>query len=390
MGEPDDESGDAWTTEEGGFDDDPTVQRAVDATAERIRNDGGMTRDGERTAETETGSAYSTGNVQDLVQQLLNQGVSAGTVAAASGGGGRGGGTTTQLPQPPLPPSNATTPQAQGPAYTAAIPTSSENLMTQQQTMGALVPLFAQWMHVSQQQQQQQQQQHQQQLYGPIMIQLLQQILASSNQAPFAQVNANAISTAFLQSYMYAQMQQQQQQQQSGGMINPTFISTAPTAPVILPWSAPGVYPGVAGFNTVIPGGVQPAAVAATVTTTTTVPGNTSQRSDEAPAPKKRRRYNMEAFPQKLHRLITEAAANDNDSIVRFTEDGTMFRILNSDEFEKLLPGYFRHNSMASFKRLLHMYDFKRVQGTWVSRRQCCHSFLAIMKKGDRLVSLLY
>ena len=80
--------------------------------------------------------------------------------------------------------------------------------------------------------------------------------------------------------------------------------------------------------------------------------------------PKKKRKYSHEAFPQKLHRLITEAAENEEERVaVHWTEDGTRFKIVDTSGFEKILPRYFRHGNIASFKRLLHMYDFKRIMG---------------------------
>lgn len=88
--------------------------------------------------------------------------------------------------------------------------------------------------------------------------------------------------------------------------------------------------------------------------------------SAAAAAPSKRKRkYNHESFPQKLHRLIMDAAENGSQHIVHFTDNGTKFKILSAEGFEKILPKYFRHKKISSFSRMLHLYDFKRVQGTW-------------------------
>eukprot|EP00977_Amphora_coffeiformis_P001360 scaffold286_cov169-Amphora_coffeaeformis.AAC.4 len=344
-----------------GEENDP-AQLALDVATEQIlSNEETPHNNSEPASEADNESMYSTGNVHDILQQLLNQTGSAGI----AGGVGGGANTTPPSPQPPAPliPMQPQIFQAQAPTSTTSSPVLGQNLVAQvmssPQTLAALMPLFVQWLQLHAQPGPllpPPQQQPQQQQYWPVMAQLLQQILTSSIQATPSQVNADAICRAFLQSYMYSQMQLQQ----SGGMLPPAFVSTvASSTALILPWFTAGMQPLVPGFNTAIPSGVQPVVAAAATT-----PGDNPQ-SAEAPAPKKRRRYNMEAFPQKLHRIITEAAANNNESIIRFTEDGTMFQILNADEFEKLLPGYFRHNSIASFKRLLHMYDFKRVQGTW-------------------------
>lgn len=80
---------------------------------------------------------------------------------------------------------------------------------------------------------------------------------------------------------------------------------------------------------------------------------------------KRKRRYNHEGFPQKLHRLIREASVEQNSHIVKFTEDGKQFQIVDTVAFEGILPRYFRHGKISSFKRLLHMYGFQRTQGTW-------------------------
>jgi hypothetical protein len=95
----------------------------------------------------------------------------------------------------------------------------------------------------------------------------------------------------------------------------------------------------------------------------TTLPATTDEA--EQSSTKKKRRYNHEGFPQKLHRLILEAHAENNEHIVKFTEDGKQFQIVDTVSFEGILPRYFRHGKISSFKRLLHMYGFQRTQGTW-------------------------
>lgn len=87
----------------------------------------------------------------------------------------------------------------------------------------------------------------------------------------------------------------------------------------------------------------------------------------QPPKPRKKRAYNHESFPSKLHRLLREAKVNGKEDIARFTEDGTQFQILATRPFEEeILPNYFRHGSISSFKRLLRMYSFRRTQGTWM------------------------
>jgi len=80
-----------------------------------------------------------------------------------------------------------------------------------------------------------------------------------------------------------------------------------------------------------------------------------------------RRKYTHENFPSRLHRLLCEADAVGHAHICRFTNDGTMFQILDTKSFEAhVLPRYFRHGRIDSFKRLLRMYGWERVEGTWM------------------------
>ena len=93
----------------------------------------------------------------------------------------------------------------------------------------------------------------------------------------------------------------------------------------------------------------------------------TSGQPPISPPRRKKRKYDHESFPEKLHRLLRDAHENNQEDIVRFTNDGTKFEILNAQAFEnEVLPQYFRHNRINSFKRLLRMYAFRRIQGTWM------------------------
>ena len=68
----------------------------------------------------------------------------------------------------------------------------------------------------------------------------------------------------------------------------------------------------------------------------------------------------------KLHRLIMDAQASGQSSIICFLPTGDRFQVLNSTQFEQLLPEYFRTRNASSFKRLLRMYGFRKTNGTWV------------------------
>lgn len=82
---------------------------------------------------------------------------------------------------------------------------------------------------------------------------------------------------------------------------------------------------------------------------------------------RQKRKYDHESFPEKLHRLILESHVNGKTHIIRFTPDGASFEVLHTKNFEaEILPHYFRHNKATSFKRVLRMYGFSRVKGTWL------------------------
>lgn len=76
---------------------------------------------------------------------------------------------------------------------------------------------------------------------------------------------------------------------------------------------------------------------------------------------KTRRRYSHESFPEKLHRLIQEAVDGGKDHIVAWIPDGHGFEIHSLKAFEnEIIPAYFRHQKLASFRRQLSMYGFRR------------------------------
>lgn len=69
-----------------------------------------------------------------------------------------------------------------------------------------------------------------------------------------------------------------------------------------------------------------------------------------------------ETFPQKLLRLLTDAEANGDDSVVSFNPQGTAFTVHHPRHFEKrIVPKYFRHSKFTSFQRQLYLYDFEKL-----------------------------
>lgn len=63
-----------------------------------------------------------------------------------------------------------------------------------------------------------------------------------------------------------------------------------------------------------------------------------------------------EPFPEKVHRLITDAEADGNEDIVSFLPHGRAFMIHDQKRFVKELLGkYLRQTQMSSFHRQLNL-----------------------------------
>jgi hypothetical protein len=70
----------------------------------------------------------------------------------------------------------------------------------------------------------------------------------------------------------------------------------------------------------------------------------------------------IEAFPEKLYRLLAEAEMDGNVKIISFTPDGRAFKIHNRQAFiEEVSPKYFRHAKITSFVRQLNFYGFQKL-----------------------------
>jgi HSF-type DNA-binding len=68
----------------------------------------------------------------------------------------------------------------------------------------------------------------------------------------------------------------------------------------------------------------------------------------------------FEPFPARLHRLLTEAEAAGQSSIISFSEDGRAFFIHKPAKFFRDICNlYFRQSRLSSFKRQLHLYGFE-------------------------------
>jgi len=69
-----------------------------------------------------------------------------------------------------------------------------------------------------------------------------------------------------------------------------------------------------------------------------------------------------EPFPEKVHRMLTDAEANGNDDILSFFPHGRAFAIHDPNRFvREILPKYVRQSQISSFQRQLNLYGFIRI-----------------------------
>lgn len=70
----------------------------------------------------------------------------------------------------------------------------------------------------------------------------------------------------------------------------------------------------------------------------------------------------IEPFPEKLHRLLLETEAAGKSDIISFVANGRAFMIHKPDRFFKeIVPQYFNHKRLSSFKRQLNLYSFELI-----------------------------
>jgi heat shock transcription factor len=68
---------------------------------------------------------------------------------------------------------------------------------------------------------------------------------------------------------------------------------------------------------------------------------------------------NVAAFLNKLYNMVNDRNSNE---LIRWSEDGTSFLVLDVDELSRdCLPRFFKHNNFSSFVRQLNMYGFRKV-----------------------------
>ena len=98
------------------------------------------------------------------------------------------------------------------------------------------------------------------------------------------------------------------------------------------------------------------------------------------------------SFPIKLYDLIMAAEQTGKSDIVSFTESGRAFRVHDSAAFlQELVPNYFGHTRLASFKRQLGIYGFDRIprgphEGGYTHQyfRRGCPELLKMIRRAKR------
>ncbi|KAJ6262234.1 Striatin-3 [Drechslerella dactyloides] len=86
-------------------------------------------------------------------------------------------------------------------------------------------------------------------------------------------------------------------------------------------------------------------------------PDDLEKRIADAKAKKKK-------LPPFVEKVATFVNDENNQDIIRWSDDGDSFVVLDEDRFSKeLIPGVFKHNNFASFVRQLNMYNFHKKVG---------------------------
>ncbi|KAF2093957.1 hypothetical protein NA57DRAFT_80962 [Rhizodiscina lignyota] len=95
----------------------------------------------------------------------------------------------------------------------------------------------------------------------------------------------------------------------------------------------------------------------------TTTVENDEELEKRAMAAKKEAQSKRKQIPPFVQKLSSFLDESKNTDLIRWSDDGNSFIVLDEDEFAKtLIPELFKHNNYASFVRQLNMYGFhKRV-----------------------------
>ncbi|KAF3918915.1 hypothetical protein ABW20_dc0105593 [Dactylellina cionopaga] len=127
----------------------------------------------------------------------------------------------------------------------------------------------------------------------------------------------------------------------------------------MVPYIQPGQY-GMPtnGFANTYLDGTQQADIGEDFGGDDTYPEDLEKRIAEAKAKKKNK------LPPFVEKVATFVNDENNYDIIRWSEDGDSFIVLDEDRFSKeQIPGVFKHNNFASFVRQLNMYNFHKKVG---------------------------
>ncbi|CAO2649582.1 Nn.00g069670.m01.CDS01 [Neocucurbitaria sp. VM-36] len=84
----------------------------------------------------------------------------------------------------------------------------------------------------------------------------------------------------------------------------------------------------------------------------------------KAAAAKKDAQLKRKQIPPFVQKLSSFLDNNKNETLIRWSDDGNSFIVLDEDEFARtLIPELFKHNNYASFVRQLNMYGFHKKVG---------------------------
>ncbi|EPS44498.1 hypothetical protein H072_1515 [Dactylellina haptotyla CBS 200.50] len=127
----------------------------------------------------------------------------------------------------------------------------------------------------------------------------------------------------------------------------------------MVPYIQPGPYGMPAnGFSTSYLDGTQQANLQDDFGADDNYPEDLEKRIAEAKAKKKNK------LPPFVEKVATFVNDENNHEIIRWSDDGDSFIVLDEDRFSKeLIPGVFKHNNFASFVRQLNMYNFHKKVG---------------------------
>ena len=72
-------------------------------------------------------------------------------------------------------------------------------------------------------------------------------------------------------------------------------------------------------------------------------------------------RTSLEQFPEKMHKLLSDAEEKGLQDVVSWMPHGRSFKVHQKDKFLEIASEYFSQTKLSSFQRQLTLYGFKRI-----------------------------